>query len=196
MLVVPRCDRDSPREEECEDVLAQKREANIRQREECRRLRHAEAVAQKKAAWQREAEGREGRLQGARAARRQELQEALAQRAAAAQERRQKDLLREHAIDQKLRSWEDRENQRLHQMCAEAEQAKMLKASSREHQKSLRLQAAQEAAARRAEERRRRAELERRREESLARREAERQARAPEGAPGDPRAPAPAAAAP
>merc|ERR1719181_2040792 len=93
-----------------QDMLAWKREYNIRQREADWKRRQDELLTQKRVAWEIERCERENRLAAARETRRREELEKRVQDQHLELDRRYKDRRREVEIDKREKTWEGTEN--------------------------------------------------------------------------------------
>merc|ERR1719440_2106834 len=96
-----------------QDMLAWKREYNIRQRETEWKRRQDELLTQKRVTWEIERCERENRLAAARETRRREELEKRVHDQHVELDRRYKDRCREVEMDRREKVWEKRENARL-----------------------------------------------------------------------------------
>mmetsp|Transcript_98641 Transcript_98641/g.279558 ORF Transcript_98641/g.279558 Transcript_98641/m.279558 type:complete len:245 (+) Transcript_98641:52-786(+) len=167
-----------------QDMLAWKREYNIRQREADWKRRQEELLTQKQVAWQIEACERENRIASAREARRREDLETRVYRRHLEIDRRYKERCRDVETERRERAWEAAENARLVEMQSGAREADR---AGRERLRDAKLEAFDEmrrAAAERAEKQRRGEELRRKREENIRLREEAQRLRGAENARG------------
>jgi len=165
-----------------QDMLAWKREYNIRQREADWKRRQEENLTQKQVAWQIEGCERENRLQSSREARKREELEKRVYRKHLDVDRKYKERCRNVEIERRGQAWEDKENTRLVAMHKEAKQASEERDAGLSANKAKHCQDLRQAASDRAERRRRQEEIDAKREANIKRKEAERQAKAAEGA--------------
>merc|ERR1719454_928854 len=103
-----------------QDMLAWKREYNIRQREADWKRRQDELLTQKRVAWEIERCERENRLAAARETRRREELEKRGHDQHVELDTRYKDRCRDVEIDRRGKMWEAKENARLIDMQKEA----------------------------------------------------------------------------
>merc|ERR1719386_296877 len=103
-----------------QDMLAWKREYNIRQRETDWKRRQDELLTQKRVAWEIQSCERENRLAAAKETRRREELEKHVADQHLELDRRYKDRCREVEIDRRNKEWEKKENMRLMYMQQEA----------------------------------------------------------------------------
>lgn len=161
-----------------QDMLAWKREYNIRQREADWKRRQEELLTQKQIAWHIDSCERENRLAAARESRRREELESRVFQRHLEIDRRYKDRCREDEIEKRAEAWEERENVRLVAMHREArataqareEESRALKAQLFQE---FRTQSEARAAKKQHDE-----EVQRRREVNIQKKDTERQARA------------------
>lgn len=165
-----------------QDMLAWKREYNIRQREAEWKRRQDELLTQKRVAAEIENCERENRLAAARETRRREDLEKRVQDQHTELDRRYKDRCREVETDRRIKAWEIKENGRLVEMQREAQECKLVSDSTRAAQKLQRCEDMRNAASERATRAKRNAELNAKREEKIREKEAQRQMRAAEEA--------------
>merc|ERR1719408_1051542 len=118
-----------------QDMLAWKREYNIRQREADWKRRQDELLTQKRVAWEIERCERENRLAAARETRRREELEKRVQDQHVELDRRYKDRCREVEIDGREKAWEKKENGRLMEMQKEAKENQAFSAQKRADEK-------------------------------------------------------------
>lgn len=165
-----------------QDMLAWKREYNIRQREADWKRRQEELLTQKQVAWQIQRCERDNRLTSAKETR---LREALEQRVYDRHidvDRRYKERCRNVEIDKRQKTWEEKENTRLVAMHREAHQATQQRDEALAAEKSKQCEELRSAATERAERRRKQAELDAKREANIRKKEEERLSKAAEGA--------------
>merc|ERR1719408_1105398 len=105
-----------------QDMLAWKREYNIRQREADWKRRQDELLTQKRVTWEIERCERENRLAAARETRRREELEKRVHDQHVELDRRYKDRCREVEIDRRDKTWEKKENARLMEMQRDAKE--------------------------------------------------------------------------
>lgn len=165
-----------------QDMLAWKREYNIRQREADWRRRQDELLTQKQVAWEIERCECANRLASAREIRRKEqLEEKVFERHIEV-DRKHKERSREVAITAKAKTWEQKENARLVEDHKRAKADDAEKGEARTAERQRRCDDLRAAAAERAETKKRNMEINRNREENIRRRDAERQAKSAENA--------------
>lgn len=165
-----------------QDMLAWKREYNIRQREADWKRRQDELLTQKRVSWEIERCERENRLAAARETRRREELEKRVLDQHVELDRRYKDRCREVEMDRREKAWEKEENARLMEMQREAKEHTRICEAKRAEEKAQRCEDMRGAASERAARARRDAELNARREENIRRRDAKRHQRAAEEA--------------
>jgi len=163
-----------------QDLLAWKREYNIRQREADWKRRQDELLTQKRVAWGIETCERENRLAAARETRRRQELEKRVQEQHCKLDRRYKDRCRQVDIDRKEKTWEKSENERLLEMQIDAKDVELISEKKRAEEKLQRCTVMRDNASEKAAKEKRNAELNAKREENLKLREAERQMRAAE----------------
>lgn len=161
-----------------QDMLAWKREYNIRQREADWKRRQDELLTQKRVSWEIERCERENRLAAARETRRREELEKRVQDQHVELDRRYKDRCREVEIDRREKVWEKKENARLVDMQRDSKELSGISATKRGGEKLQRCEDMRNAASERAARAKRNAELNTRREENIKQKESERQMRA------------------
>jgi len=165
-----------------QDLLAWKREYNIRQREADWKRRQDELLTQKRVAWGIETCERENRLAAARETRRRQELEKRVQEQHCKLDRSYKDRCRQVDIDRKEKTWEKSENERLLEMQIDAKDVELISEKKRAEEKLQRCTTMRNNASEKAAKEKRNAELDAKREENLKLREAERQMRAAEEA--------------
>mmetsp|Transcript_62053 Transcript_62053/g.108640 ORF Transcript_62053/g.108640 Transcript_62053/m.108640 type:complete len:234 (-) Transcript_62053:60-761(-) len=165
-----------------QDMLAWKREYNIRQREADWKRKQDELLTQKRVAWEIERCERENRLAAARETRRREELEARVYQQHTEIDRRYKERCRDVEIDRREKAWEEKENNRLITMHQDHIENTQTCESKRASEKERRCEEMRNAAAERAAKKQRDLELNAKREANIKAREAERQARAAEEA--------------
>eukprot|EP00929_Paragymnodinium_shiwhaense_P111786 TRINITY_DN80073_c0_g1_i1.p2 TRINITY_DN80073_c0_g1~~TRINITY_DN80073_c0_g1_i1.p2 ORF type:complete len:241 (+),score=84.63 TRINITY_DN80073_c0_g1_i1:99-821(+) len=161
-----------------QDMLAWKREYNIRQREADWKRRQEEMLTQKQVQWEISRCERENRLASAREQRRKEELEARVYTKHVEIDRRYKDRCRAVEIDKRNATWEERENNRLVVMHREAQQRKEVQNEALLAEKERLCGEMRDAAAERAAAKKRNEELQKKREENIKRKELERQKKA------------------
>lgn len=165
-----------------QDMLAWKREYNIRQREADWKRRQEEALTQKQVMWQIERCERDNRLVAARELRRKsELEERVYKRHLEI-DRKYKERCREAEIEKKEQSWTDRENDRLIDMHQVALEERTSAADKRALEKSVKFEEMRTAAAERAEKLRRDKDLNQKRLDSIRAKEIARTMKAADNA--------------
>mmetsp|Transcript_38885 Transcript_38885/g.98679 ORF Transcript_38885/g.98679 Transcript_38885/m.98679 type:complete len:240 (-) Transcript_38885:47-766(-) len=165
-----------------QDMLAWKREYNIRQREADWKRRQEELLTQKQVAWQIELCERENRLQSAREARRREMLEKRVYHRHVDVDRKYKERCRNVEIEKRSQAWEEKENTKLLAMHNDSKVAQHAREEALAADKARLCEAERDAAAQRAEARRKQEDVDRKREENIRKREAERQRKATEEA--------------
>lgn len=165
-----------------QDMLAWKREYNIRQREADWKRRQDELLTQKRVAWEIERCERENRLAAARETRRREELEKRVQDQHLELDRRYKDRRREVEIDKRCVTWEKNENGRLMEMQKDAKENEVVGSTKRADEKLQRCEDMRNAASERAAKAKFNAELNAKREAKIREKEAQRQMRAAEEA--------------
>merc|ERR1719198_2002278 len=165
-----------------QDMLAWKREYNIRQREADWKRRQDELLTQKRVSWEIERCERENRLAAARETRRREELEKRVHDQHVELDRQYKDRCREVEIVRRGKLWEKKENARLIEMQKEAKELTEISETKRANEKLQRCDDMRNATAERAARAKRNAEPNAKREEANRRRETQRQFRAAEEA--------------
>jgi len=165
-----------------QDMLAWKREYNIRQREGDWKRRQDELLTQKRVAWEIERCERENRLAAARETRRREELEKRVTDQHVELDRRYKDRCREVEMDRREKNWHERENARLVEMQKFAKEMIQKSDTKRVGEKVQRCGDLRNAASERAARAKRNAELNARREQNIQSRESVRQIQAAENA--------------
>lgn len=164
------------------EVLAWKREYNIRQRDADWRRRQEELLTQKHVAWEIETCERENRLIAARETRKREDLEGRLKARHAHIDNRYKERSRDTAIKKREASWEKKENERLVDMHQTAQEEKSAKEKQQVDRKASKYEELRDEAADRAAKKNAQAEINARREENIARREEVRRKKAAEQA--------------
>lgn len=165
-----------------QEMLAWKREYNIRQREADWKRRQDELLTQKRVAWGIETCERENRLAAARETRRRQELEKRVQEQHCKLDRRHKDRCRQVEIDKKEQAWEKSENATLLQMHIDSKDVEQVSEQRRADEKFQRCMTLRDNSSEKATKEKRNAELNAKREENLKLREAQRQLRAAEEA--------------
>eukprot|EP00405_Crypthecodinium_cohnii_P010276 CAMPEP_0206433430 /NCGR_PEP_ID=MMETSP0324_2-20121206/8526_1 /ASSEMBLY_ACC=CAM_ASM_000836 /TAXON_ID=2866 /ORGANISM="Crypthecodinium cohnii, Strain Seligo" /LENGTH=233 /DNA_ID=CAMNT_0053899689 /DNA_START=40 /DNA_END=741 /DNA_ORIENTATION=- len=165
-----------------QDMLAWKREYNIRLREAEWKRRQEELLTQKQVAWQIERCERENRLQAARETRRREMLEKRVHSRHMEVDRKYKERCRNVEIERKHSAWEEKENARLMEMHSAAKEAQKVREEVLAADKARLCEEQRAAAHDRAEAKRHQQALDAKREENIRKREAERQRKAAEEA--------------
>jgi len=165
-----------------QDMLAWKREHNIRQREADWKRRQEEMLMHKQVAWEIERCERENRFTGAKENRRREELEARVLHRHTDVERKYKDMCRDVEIQRLEKAWQEKENARLVAMHEEAKRQRNDREQRLAEEKELHFEGFRTAASERAAKKKAQEELNRKREENIRRKELERQQRAAENA--------------
>lgn len=161
-----------------QDVVAWKREYNIRQREADWKRRQDELLTKKQVEWQIECCERENRIASARECRRREELEGRVEQRHHEIDSRYKERCRNSEIEKREKAWEDRENTRL---MARNRETKRLAAEASERRANLKVQLCDQLrqdAADRSDKQKKDNELNQKRQENIRRREEERKRKA------------------
>mmetsp|Transcript_111941 Transcript_111941/g.316382 ORF Transcript_111941/g.316382 Transcript_111941/m.316382 type:complete len:239 (-) Transcript_111941:74-790(-) len=165
-----------------QDMLAWKREYNIRQREADWKRRQEEMLSQKQVRWEIERVERENRFASAREKRRKdELEQRVHQRHVEV-DRRYKDRCRAVEVNRRAQAWEEKENSRLVALNRAAQEEAERHEEATQAEKARLWVEMRDQAAERAEKKQLDADLQRKREENIRKKELLRQARAAENA--------------
>lgn len=154
-----------------EDMLAWKREYNIRQRDADWKRRQEEALTQKQTMWQIERSERDNRIAAARETRRKEELEGRIYHRHKEIDRKYKDRCREAEIEKRQQAWADEENARLVALQRQAQEEKKAATDRRALEKARKFEELRVAAAERAEKLKRNQELNRLRFENIRKKE-------------------------